>query len=94
MMIVEKDVYQGLSLELLLEQKIATFFESESYQISIFHAYATNQKVVMQKVNAIETLIPIIRESIVTSQMKRALKLLVALDVMMVQVLKQTVIKS
>lgn len=91
---VEKNVYQGLSLELLLEQKIAHFFESDQYQISIFHAYATNQKLVIQKVEAIEVLIPIIRESIATSQMKRALKQLVTLDVLMAQVLEQQVIKS
>lgn len=91
---VEKDVYEGLSLELILEQKITTFFADEQHQIAIFHAFATNQEVIIKKVQAIEALIPIIRESIATGQMKRALKLLMTLHVLMEQALKQSVIKS
>ena len=42
---VEKDVYEGLSLELILEQKITTFFADMQTQIAqIYTIFAEKKK--------------------------------------------------
>ncbi|MEK4230200.1 hypothetical protein [Solibacillus sp. FSL H8-0538] len=80
---VEREAYQALSIELLLEKKIEQFFNNPEYDVAIFHAYAAKNSKLKKQLEYIEALIPMVRENIATGQMKRALKLLVSLDVLM-----------
>lgn len=85
---LEKDVSHALMLELLLQKKITNFFENPKHVAILFPIIQNQQHKHHQKIQNIESLIPIIQETIIKNQFKQALKLIALLDHLMKKTLK------
>lgn len=83
MNINELELSQAMIVEMLLEKKVEDFFGDSENEIIIFQASISKQNSKRSQIETIEALIPLIRGNIATGHIKRALKLMVALESMM-----------
>lgn len=83
MNINDTETYEALSIELLLNEKVTSFFQHPEVRVRIFQASTAQDSASWQQICQIEKLIAHIRDSIAIGQLKRALKYLIALDYLM-----------
>lgn len=77
------EMYQATSIELLLNNKVESFFQSPDVKILILQASINKKSENWKLICSIEELIKVIRKNIAVGQLKRALKLMVVLVNMM-----------
>lgn len=77
------EMYQATSIELVLNQKVDSFFQNPKIELLIFQASTNKNSSNWKLICSIEELIIVIRKNIAVGQIKRALKLMIALECMM-----------
>lgn len=77
------EIYRALSIELLLNQKVTSFFQRPEVKIRVFQASTEQDSASWKQICSIENLIGHIRDSIAIGQLKRALRYLIVLDNLM-----------
>ncbi|WP_393965994.1 hypothetical protein [Exiguobacterium sp. S22-S28] len=79
------EMYQAACVELLLNKRVEEFFADSTVKIMVLHASSDEKSNNLEDFYLIEHLIMLIRETISVSQLKRALKLMIVLDVLMIK---------
>lgn len=85
---IQRDTHYAMMLELVLEKKIHSCFDTDAHTVTLYQVITSKKGKRFQQLQAIEMLIPMIRENIAVGQFKRALKLLATMDHLMKQVLQ------
>ncbi|RHB46593.1 MULTISPECIES: hypothetical protein [unclassified Exiguobacterium] len=83
------EMYQATSIELVLNQKVDSFFQNPKVELLVFQASTNKNSNNWKLICSIEELIIVIRKNIAVGQIKRALKLMVVLECMMEKIQKE-----
>lgn len=83
------EMYQATSIELVLNQKVDSFFQNPKVELLVFQASTNKNSNNWKLICSIEELIIVIRKNIAVGQVKRALKLMVVLECMMGKIQKE-----
>ncbi|UYB50003.1 hypothetical protein OCI51_25350 (plasmid) [Lysinibacillus capsici] len=83
------EMYQATSIELVLNQKVDSFFQNPKVELLVFQASTNKNSNNWKLICSIEELIIVIRKNIAVGQIKRALKLMVVLECMMGKIQKE-----
>lgn len=83
------EMYQATSIELVLNQKVDSFFQNPKVELLVFQASTNKNSNNWKLICSIEELILVIRKNIAVGQIKRALKLMIVLECMMGKMQKE-----
>lgn len=79
------EMYQAACVDLLLNKRVEEFFADSTVKIMVLQASSDEKSNNWKDFYLIEHLVMMIRENISVSQLKRALKLMIILDGLMIK---------